>query len=109
MDAQCQDTFKRSRGCMSIGDTFFDRPWTPACCFTALAHGKGSILMPYNQPVRRWRFIEQGGRIGIAPGPSILRAMFIRWESFANSRTAGMLIACRAPALVCLIDESAMS
>lgn len=63
---QPQGQYLFQSGCRSVGivHTIFDRPRSPAWNVATLKKGQSRVLVPYDEPVGDWRFIEQRGAKG---------------------------------------------
>ncbi len=60
VNAQRQYFGERSGGSVCVVDSLLNRPWSPVWQFEPLPERQGGVLMPYHQPIRVSRFVEQG-------------------------------------------------
>src|SRR5439155_15349336 len=63
MNSQGNDTRERRSRSMSVEDTLFHRPRTPALRLESRLEGKGGVLMPHHEPVRTLCLFEQRGPV----------------------------------------------
>src|SRR5271165_4770968 len=56
-----QDLLKRASRGMRVVYAVFDRPRSRSGDIAALAQRQSCVLVPHDEPVGDWRFIEQGG------------------------------------------------
>src|SRR6266404_4487623 len=59
MNAQGQHLTKRTLGGVSVDDTIFHGPRSPARSLTPLLQRQSRILVPHHQPVCRRRFVKE--------------------------------------------------